>query len=132
MMKRLLYVLAAAGLLAAVSCRKQPDTGRAAEVRELYEKSIEIGMLYTDSLKHAKDSDAVYRLSKDFDDRIAKLQYGYPPDTGLEISEGENDTLTNMTLRIIELRDSLLKGFASTLKTDSDSANLNLPEIPDV
>ena len=88
------------------------NTGRNKQAMDLYQKSKEIGRLYTDSLLHATDSATVERLMKEYDEEMTRLQYQYVPDIGLELTEGENDTLISISDRIITRRDSLLKSFS--------------------
>lgn len=112
---------------AILSCGNNDEKSRKPEARTLYEKSLQISKLYLDSLKFAKDSAEVERLSKAYEEAITNLNYSYPPDLGLEISEGENDTLTNITLKYVALRDSLLYRFAHG---SAGKAELN-DSIPD-
>lgn len=116
-------------LVGACSHSGQPtDADRA---RELYRHNLALLRSYTDSLSVARDSDRVLSLFSRFDDAVTKLNYNYPPDTDRLISEGENDTLARMTLRLVSLRDSLLYRFAhpvvptdSSLSVDSISQAL--------
>lgn len=120
-MKVLLYTLGyvcALGML--LSCSSKDNGSRKPEARSLYEKSFQLTTLYTDSLIAARDSAEVERLSKAYSDALTELNYSFPADIDLEISEGENDTLKNVVLRYAVLRDSLLYSFAHPVEvTDS-------------
>lgn len=124
-MRKLLYlsVIAICGgvMPSLFGCSGRNDNKRGADARVLYEKSLRLIKIYSDSLAVAKDSASVERLFKAYDDAVTRLNFDYPADTGLEISEGENDTLTNLTLRFVELRDSLLYRFAHPLVIAPDS-----------
>lgn len=123
-MRSLLFICL--GILSAVilSCSHSEESGRHRDARTLFEKSLEISMAYSDSLKMAKDSAEVERLSTAYEESINRLHFSYPPDLGLQISEGENDTLTSVTMRFVAKRDSLLKSFAHRrVETDSVSGD---------
>lgn len=99
-----------------VSCRHREASQLEIEADQLYHKSVEITKLYTDSLQKAKDSTTVARLNHGLEDRITKLNYNYKPEVYLEISQGQNDTLTNLTLRFAMMRDSLLTQLSNRLR----------------
>lgn len=103
------------------SCRNNSDNGQGDKARSLYEHSVRLIMKYTDSLDMAKDSASILRIDKNYDEALTKLNYDYPADTDLLISEGENDTLTNLTLKYVSLRDSLLYRLAHPLVLRPDS-----------
>lgn len=103
-----LSVIAGFTLIAATACVNRDAEGRSPEARRLYEKSVALTRLYTDSLKHVSDSASIERLAKGYESAITKLNYEFAPDVYTEISEGENDTLTTLTMRFITLRDSLV------------------------
>lgn len=114
-------MLAAFVIPLAVSCHHKEASQLEIEADQLYHKSVEITKLYTDSLQKAKDSTSVIRLSQGLEEKITKLNYDYRPEAYLEISQGQNDTLTNLTLRFASMRDSLLYQLSKPAQTPSDS-----------
>lgn len=96
-------------LVALTACRKTKVDPREEKARDLYMRSISLMKAYTDSMRHVSDSAAWERLTKDYDERLAKLNFEYPPDTDHFISEGENDTLYTMTSRYIHARDKAIE-----------------------
>ena len=111
-------------LLPFVSCgRPKPDSHRSDAV-DLYNKSVKLIKLYLDSFSMASDSATLLEMNGRFEHDLTALNFKYPSETCLEISEGENDTLTNLTCRLIEIRDSLLYRYAHpVLNTDSLSSD---------
>lgn len=90
------------------SCgRNQADPDRN-EARSLYLESREMIEKYIDSLKLAKDSATLLDLDERYEEGISDLNFKYNERIVLKVSEGENDSLTQLTLRYIHLRDSLL------------------------
>ena len=105
-MRRVLYIALFPVLMA--GCVKKSNNDNAATARQLIQESIDLACSYRDSVKLAKDSATVLRLMQDFDDRMTKLNYKYPADVFLYANESHDEALTNVTLRIVELRDSVL------------------------
>lgn len=107
-----------------VACKEKQAPTLAKEAQELYSKSVGLISLYTDSLLASKDSSTLIQLDKRFENTLTKLNYQYPAGTDYEITEGENDTLTMMSVRYVSLKDSLLKAFAgNNLSPDSIPAD---------
>ncbi len=105
------------GFLAAISllltgCGHSRENAVADESRVLYEESVRLTRLYTDSIRAARDSAAVNRLDEDYEKRLTDINMRHPVDTDLAVSEGENDTLIRMNVRYVFLRDSLLEAFS--------------------
>lgn len=122
-MRRLLYAVAVSAVImtGVGACGISSEDTPAKLARELYEKTLKLNATYTDSMRVAKDSATVLRLSKDYETALTNLNFEYPADTDLEMSEGENDTLVNINLRYVALRDSLLYCFAHPLVLAADS-----------
>ena len=124
-----------AGLIMAIvfsltSCRKDNSQDIRVESRELYTRSLTLLKHYTDSLKQARDSATVLRLDKALDNDITKVTAEYSPEAALKISEGENDTLTMMTMKFINLRDTLLRKLSKTHPTDSIPTDTAATQTP--
>lgn len=101
------------------------------EARALYQESIDVCSVYTDSLEQAIDSATVMHLSERFENELTKINYRHRPDAGLDISEASNDTLSRKILHFAELRDSLLRSFSKKqpLPSDSIAATDSVPHI---
>lgn len=119
-MRKIIYVIAISliGLVVESCQEKRPDEGRE-NGTQLYNRSVALTRQYIDSLRGAKDSAAVHGLSERYEEALTHLQFEYPAETYLQIEEGKNDTLTRLTLRYAELRDSLLRRMGSIEKSDS-------------
>ena len=114
-MKNLLYItFLCTALACSFSCVKKNEHSLRGEARELYVESKRIATLYLDSMAGAKDSVTLFSLCERYDEEITRLNYAHAAGADYEISEGENDTLTNLNSRFIILRDSLLRQYART------------------
>ena len=80
-------------------------------------------------MKLAKDSATVLRLMQDFDDRMTKLNYKYPADVFLYTNESHDEALTNVTLRIVELRDSVLLSLSPYHKVKNSGVGIETDSI---
>lgn len=125
-MRKLLYIVSGLTVLSVFwSCSNSDDNSLRPQARDLYEKSVALNHKYTDSLLSAGDSAAILRLAAEYEKQLTHLNFEYPADTDLHMSEGENDTLMSITLRFAALRDSLLKHAGNqlpdSLQTATDS-----------
>lgn len=111
----------AVALIAGGSCQRKEVSRQEIEADELYHKSVRATRAYLDSLSFAKDSATVLRLERNLEENVTKLNYAYRPETYLAISQGQNDTLSNLTLRFAHLRDSLLYSFAHPAPAPGDT-----------
>ncbi len=125
-LKSVLAVSFPISLLILCACQKPVDNTKRLNASDLYSKSVKLIRLYTDSFANAKDSATLLDLNDRFSSALTALNFKYPSETCLEISEGQNDTLTNLTEKIISLRDSLLYLYAHPVETDS----LTMDSIP--
>lgn len=105
------------------SCEKKKVNTLREPARELYLKSVALSTKYIDSISHAKDSTILLALFDRYDNDITNLNYSYPAGADYELAEGENDTLKNLSARIIHLRDSLLYAYAHPLPADTTTTN---------
>lgn len=106
-------------------CRTEGTDYNRIAAHQLYEKSVRLIELYTDSVKISTDSLMLQRLSMEFDDRLAKINFQFPADTDQHLTEQENDS-------IICLMDSLVSAFrikgeelAARSYSDSDSTSIS-------
>lgn len=104
-------------------CIKKTDRSLRKEARELYLKSLSLSNKYLDSLARCRDTATLLGIAERYDHAVTSLNYKYPAGTDYEISEGENDTLTGLTLRFITLRDSMLLVFSKQLSAVDSLAN---------
>lgn len=124
-MRKLFYIILFCAILTGTwSCVKKREHTLRGEAKELYVESKRITSIYLDSMSKAKDSTTLLGLCERYDEAITRLNYEHIAGADYEISEGENDTLTNLNDRFVALRDSLLCHYAhNSTKLDSLSAD---------
>lgn len=79
---------------------------------QMFEKSIQLLATYTDSISKASDSIQVEALINAYEYKINAVNFEFPPDTDLRLTEEENDSLIKMTDRLVEARKERLNYFA--------------------
>lgn len=119
-----LIIIIALTVLATPGCiRNNSETSHEA-AGKLFEKSIKLLSIYTDSIHSASDSASVESLIHTYEYKINAVNFEFPPDTDLRLTEEENDSLIKMTDRLVCARKERLKALSeltNTNKTDSIS-----------
>lgn len=109
------------GILCLASCKEHRPDPLESQARDLFDKSSAMIRAYTDSMNAANDSALWARLDRDFDRRLARLNFEYPADTDLRMTEGENDTLYYLTNRYVVARDAAIDRILHPQEAPADS-----------
>ena len=120
------FIISATSILvmtALLSCHRNNNEGNHEVARQLFMKSMYLTEKYIDSLEQAKDSAALNRIVENFNLKITSVNYEFPPDTDLDLSEEENDSLIRMFKRIDSTVGKKLKSFAEKTANDSIPAD---------
>lgn len=115
-----------------LGCKNKDKDNSREDEQAFVAECVAISLAYLDSIENAGDSLTVDSLFVRYDHNLNRLNYKYPPDLYLKLSEGENDTITRITLRIITARDSLLYLFAHRpIQTDTivNDSNNDIEEV---
>lgn len=70
---------------------------------QLFAKSKALIELYTDSVKNVADSASFLRMINAFDNKLSKVNFQFPPDTDLDLTFEENDTIIRMLDKYVEI-----------------------------
>lgn len=117
-----LVVVLASSVLA--GCEHKTSSPQEQSVPELYFRTVDCLKAYADSMAKAPDSAAVYRLMADMQSALTKLNFKFPANTDLELTEDENDTIYLMTKHILDEKNKRLETFArrdTVSKEETDS-----------
>lgn len=118
--------------IASMGCDTGRNNPRGADAPSLFHKSMSLIKAYTDSMMLATDSTRVESLANGLEERLTKLNFSYPADTDLQLTEGENDTLAIVTSKFVKLKKERLYQFAHPIvRTDSDSIARQRPAVAD-
>ncbi|MEZ3549214.1 MAG: hypothetical protein K1W02_00555 [Muribaculaceae bacterium] len=89
-------------LLPFSSCGNVKTDNGEAMADQLFEKSANVIKGYTDSLANVADSATLRRLKDGFNEKMSKINFQFPADTDLKLSEEENDSLIRLIDRLVE------------------------------
>lgn len=106
-------VLPVAMLLLSAGCTRETATDDHSDADALFRESVRLLRTYTDSLAKATDSATCRRLSENLDSELTKLNFRYPANTDMSLTEGQNDTLYRLTTRYIRIRDKRISNPAA-------------------
>ena len=112
-------------------CTPKPDMSGRENARLLYDASVKLIHVYLDSIANTPDSAAVATINNNFVEAVAKLNFKYPANTDLHMTEMENEILAKMTARFAGLsakRLKDLKGHPNGMQADSLLKNATTKE----
>ena len=89
-------------LLPFSSCGNVKTDNGEAMADQLFEKSANVIKGYTDSLANVADSATLRRLKDGLNEKMSKINFQFPADTDLKLSEEENDSLIRLIDRLVE------------------------------
>lgn len=99
------------------ACSRNVDNSGRENARLLYDESVRLIHVYLDSIVNTRDSTEVALLNNNFVESVARLNFRYPANTDLHLTELENEILAKMTARFAGLgkkRLRELKGHPAT------------------
>ncbi len=105
-------------------CHRVASDSRRLMAHEIYLQNINLLNQYSDSILSAKDSLTIKNIMIKYDDVLAKLYFSYPADIDIEMTEAENDTLAQFTLRLLKLKNEQLYKLGHPI-VEEDSVLLN-------
>lgn len=115
-------------LLCACNGNRNHENNEAA--RQLFLKSKHLTEEYIDSIQHAVDSVAVSRMVENFNIKLTTVNYQFPADTDLDLTEEENDSLIRMFTRFGDTVEKRLKGFAPKKESQDSIAKDSIAARP--
>ncbi len=92
---------------------------------DLFKRTVALADRFALRMENCPDSVSIETLYSELQDSCEKLNFSYPPDTELLLTEGQNDTVHQSLLRLIEVRDEKLNTLlrrsmpADTIPSDS-------------
>lgn len=121
-MKRSLFFLLIVFGLFFAGCNHKEDPSKDFESRDLFEKSVVLIKRTTANIEIAQDSIKVDSLLKLFEKQITDLNFSYPPETDLQLTEEDNDSLFGLLNNMQKIREQrLLDLHLQSLPSDSIS-----------
>lgn len=98
-------VLAAVMSLAAVGCGNGKRVKDRTDAHELFDAVTTLTKSYIAKIAAASDSAVWATLCEEYEDSLDKVNFRFPPDTDLMLTEGQNDTITTLIATYVRVRD---------------------------
>lgn len=102
-------VLMAVCILAG-GCNKEKGSRDRTEASEMFSRICELTKEYTGRLEVAPDSADWATLCSEFEEKLDKISFSYPPDTDLLLTEGQNDTIHSLMQEYVRVRRERIDG----------------------
>lgn len=119
-----------ASLCGVAGCGNSGEKYDHAVSHQLFQKSMRLIELYTDSMKNVSDSATYRRLRDGFDDKLSKVNFQFPADTDLHLTQEENDSLMKMLDKFVKIVNEKGESLNATDSVPSDSVALVKPASP--
>ena len=88
------------------------------EASHLFTKSAELIISFTNQLENAQDSTSIDSIINNLEKKLVDLNFSFPPNTDLKLTEQENDSLYKLMQKYKEVRNKRLHN-PYILKEDS-------------
>lgn len=104
MKKKFLFtVLAILGTVLA-GCKSESKEKDRSDADKMFARICKLTKEYTEKLSEAPDSATWAEVYNEFEDKLEKISFSYPPDTDLLLTEGQNDTIQNLLEEIVKVK----------------------------
>lgn len=105
-MRKIAYLI---GLLvlsvAFAGCAKENKKKDRSDANDMFRRITALASSFTYKMEQAPDSATWVELTRQFEDSLDRINFSYPPDTDLLLSEGQNDTIHTMLQQYMAMRD---------------------------
>ena len=101
------------------ACKKKEDITQYDEARYLFDESTKLIQTVTADIAVATDSISIDSLSKVFEKKIVEINFSYPPQTDLKLTEQENDSIYKLMQTMLALKEEKLSSFSKIIETDT-------------
>lgn len=121
-------ILSLLSLLSFLSCTHLEEQNNDGDAKSLAEQTMVLYQNYIDSISLAKDSVTYNHLISNFENRITKLNYSFPPNTDLNLTFVDNDSIMKLNERLVKIRREKLNELEKEYGfPQSDSLLINKP-----
>ncbi|MCH5234321.1 MAG: hypothetical protein J1E16_03435 [Muribaculaceae bacterium] len=117
-MKGILFSLIPFAVFAFISCDRTAVDENFEEARLLFSKSAELILETTSKINSVNDSLSVDSLINIYNKEITDINFSFPPETDLKLTEQENDSLFKLIESMHKIKAEKLKSLAF-VPTDS-------------
>ena len=91
--------------LCIVGCSKEKKYVDRSDAKKMFERICKLTSDYTEILANSADSSGWAKAASEYEEKLDKINFSFPPDTDLLLTEGQNDTIHSLMLAYIKARD---------------------------
>ncbi|MDE6510765.1 MAG: hypothetical protein K2L00_01540 [Muribaculaceae bacterium] len=120
MKSKVLTVILVAVCLMSTGCKRESEDRDRTQAEEMYARICELTKEYTAKLQTAPDTTDWAATCNEFEEKLDKISFSYPPDTDILLTEGQNDTIYTLMQEYAKERRRRIHGL-SYLEQETDS-----------
>lgn len=110
MKRKIIFSFCAVALLFGIAaCGSREKVKDRSDAGSLYQQILSLTEEYTKKISAAGDSASWAILCAEYEDRLDKVNFSFPSDTDLLLTEGQNDTITDLIMDFIKIRDERIE-----------------------
>lgn len=106
MIKNVVMAVAGAFLLCLSACSREKSAKDRSQADEMFSRICSLTKEYSERLEAAPDSADWASMCSEFEEKLDKISFSYPPDTDLLLTEGQNDTIHSLMQDYVKVRES--------------------------
>lgn len=104
MKKTFLFTVIALICIGLAGCKTENKVKDRSDADKMFARICKLAQEYTEKLSGATDSVTWAQVYDEFEDKLEKISFSYPPDTDLLLTEGQNDTIQNLLEEIVKVK----------------------------
>ena len=122
MIKYLISILAGVIFFGMSGCQKKEESKDNNEARELFMKSADLLIDFTDKIEGSQDSSSIDSLLQLYDKKSVDLNFSVPPGTDYKLTEQENDSLFKLLQNMKRIVEIKFENFSRVTKDTIDTS----------
>ncbi len=130
MKNKFFLVIITAVFFCCVGCSQEKSNKDRGQASDMFARICSLTKEYTTLLSQASDSLSWAETCSDFEEKLDKISFSYPPDTDILLTEGQNDTIYSLMQEYIKIREARINDIMyPKVETDSLYVSDSLPVI---
>ena len=102
-------VMIFAGIMLPTGCGPETKVKDRSAAHDMFQQIVSLTKSYINKVEAAADSAAWENVCMEYEDSLDRINFAYPADTDLLLSEGQNDTIMMLTEKYVRARDKRIQ-----------------------